>query len=144
MSSQEPDLKQISTLLKEGFSVNELLEFCFGSTRYKPIHDNWSASGTRDELVRLILDFGHRKLILDELIDYAKQHNPNRYEMYQPYYKDASHLASYGLLTTSGSAAIQSPYSVSLLRYNDIGHGVILGGNYQGFPLEVVASKWSE
>jgi CheY-like chemotaxis protein len=80
-------LDNIRTLLTAGFTDRQLRRFCFDTTDFRPVHDQLAQNTGRDEIVDLILDHADRILKIEIVLDWARQHNPARYESHKPYYE---------------------------------------------------------
>lgn len=79
------NLEKIRRLLTEGFTEEELLNLCFDKPALKPVYDNWAGIASRDKLARQIVDYADKKLVIEVVLEWAKEHNPPRYEEYRPY-----------------------------------------------------------
>jgi hypothetical protein len=125
--------KNIRNLLIEGFSEKELRDdLCFYETDFQPLHEQLPQGVGKDTIVQLILDFALQKIKVDQLLEWAKNRNPTRYENHAPYFQPpevANKVAQNFLLSLEG---------------NHLGYGVTLGGMYQGIPLKVAAIDWAE
>ena len=125
------NLRNIRILLVEGFVIDELRDLCFDEPRLRPVYENLSDATTKSELVRSIVDYAHRKLVIESVLDWAKQHNLSRFEEHQPYY--------------SPEAPGVNPSATkvgTVLPDNDLGKGITLGGLYRDIPLRIVATEW--
>lgn len=80
------NLKNIRTLLVKGFSESELRTFCFEEPDFEDVYNQLSQGTGKDEVVHLLLDHARRKSLIENLLTWAKEHNPATYEKYQPYY----------------------------------------------------------
>lgn len=88
------NLKNIRTLLTEGFTADELREFCFYEPEFRPIFDQLSLDSGKVEIGLLLIEYADRKLLLDKLLDWAKAQNPARYEKHRPYRVDDDSVSS--------------------------------------------------
>lgn len=83
--SKRYDLKNIRTLLTEGFTDDELRQFCFVHPDFRPFYPHLPRPASQAELARQIVNYAHQKSLLDPLLDWAKEQNPAKYETHQPY-----------------------------------------------------------
>ena len=79
------NLKNIRTLLTEGFTSEELRALTFDEPNFRPVFDQMSASSGKAEIVDRLLQYADQQLLIDQLLIHAKKRNPARYEYYQPY-----------------------------------------------------------
>lgn len=122
----------IRILLAESFNKDELLTFCFDTTSFRPIYDNWSHENSKSDLIRTVIDHGYKRLEVDIILDWVKQTNLTRYETHKPYVNEKYlQIAEHNLL------------NVSILPNNQLGNGIILGGEYRGISLQLVATEWT-
>lgn len=85
MTSKKYNLKNIKTLLIEGFTEDELRGLAFFESDFEPFYDKLPKSASKDEIIRLLVEYAARRVKVDELLAWAKEANPNRYERHQPY-----------------------------------------------------------
>lgn len=78
-------LKNIRTLLAEGFADEELRQFCLDDPAFRPFYPHLPQPASRAELARLIVVYACKKSLLYPLLIWAKEQNPARYEIHQPY-----------------------------------------------------------
>jgi hypothetical protein len=123
------NFKNILALLTEGFSPSELKTMCFVEPALRSIYENWPDNANKVDLVRSIVESAHQKLAIEDILRWAKENNSSRYEKHQPYLADE---------ITKDNPLVQ------LVPQNDLGHRIILGGNYQGTPLEIAATNWAK
>lgn len=86
LNAQMPNLKKIRTLFTEGFTADELRRFCYDEPDFRPIYDKLAQDSGKATIIDLLIEYSDQKLLIDILLDLAKQHNPARYEKHQPYY----------------------------------------------------------
>ncbi|MCB0171441.1 MAG: hypothetical protein KDJ97_12890, partial [Anaerolineae bacterium] len=98
-NAQNFNLKNIRTLLNEGFTDDELRRLCFDEVAFKPVCNQLSSSMGKDKIVDKFIEYAERRELMERLLDLAKEHNPEKYRKYQPYRN----------LTDSG-AATRDPY----------------------------------
>lgn len=70
-------------LLEFSFSIEELKRFCFESDSYR---DFQSKEPPNEAFRRELLSYALRRVVIDELLSWAKQNNRTRYDLHQPYY----------------------------------------------------------
>ncbi|MBI1877670.1 MAG: hypothetical protein HYR94_05475 [Chloroflexi bacterium] len=78
-------LRNIQTLLTQGFTERELRDLCFYEPEFRPLHDQLPQGAGKAEIIRSLLEYAEQKVLLDALLDLAKKHNPARYKKHQPY-----------------------------------------------------------
>lgn len=78
-------LGNIRTLFKEGFSESELRGIYFEQPVFRPVFEEVSEVRGKDEIVHQLIDYARRRLEIEPLLAWAKEHNPKRYELHQPY-----------------------------------------------------------
>jgi hypothetical protein len=78
-------LRNIQTLLTQGFTEQELRDLCFYELDFRPVYDQLPQGAGKAEIVRCLLEYAEQKVLLDSLLDLAKKHNPARYKKHQPY-----------------------------------------------------------
>lgn len=78
-------LRNIQTLLTQGFTERELRDLCFYEPEFRPVHDQLPQGAGKVEIIRGLLEYAEQKVLLDTLLDLAKKHNPARYKKHQPY-----------------------------------------------------------
>lgn len=79
------DLGKIRQLLEEGFSEQELRTFVFEHVTFRPVHRNLKEIDRKSQIVQQIVDHADRKGAVTELLEWAKQDNPAKYEALGPY-----------------------------------------------------------
>jgi hypothetical protein len=75
----------IRTLLIEGFVDVELRAFCFDSPHFRPVYHQLTQHTDKTEIVQKLLAYAEQKVLLDQLLAWAKEQNPVRYKIHQPY-----------------------------------------------------------
>src|SRR5688572_29010615 len=78
-------LPNIRTLLMEGFTVEELRDFCRNVTDYRPLYDKLGENKGKVEIVDALLEHADQKSLYEPLLAWAKETNPAEYSKYQPY-----------------------------------------------------------
>jgi len=79
-------LGNIRRLLKEGFTEGELRDFCFDTPDFRAVYDRLAENTSPDGIVRQILGHADRTENIEFLLDWAREKNPIKYNLYQPYY----------------------------------------------------------
>ncbi len=86
-------LDNIRTLLTAGFTDRQLRRFCFDTTDFRPVHDQLAQNTGKDEIIDLLLGHADRTLKIEIVLNWARHHNPARYESHKPYYEfDSSNI----------------------------------------------------
>ncbi len=80
------NLKNVRILLNEGFTDEELRRLCFEEPAFRPVYDELAQETGKAKIINYLLQHAERKLLLDRLLNLAKEHNPARYERHQPYH----------------------------------------------------------
>ncbi|MCB0163833.1 MAG: caspase family protein [Anaerolineae bacterium] len=80
------NVRNIRTLLMEGFTDRELRRFCFDEAQFKPVYDQFSQHSGKDVIVDKIIEYAERRDLFEILLNWAEETNPGRYQQYQPYY----------------------------------------------------------
>lgn len=124
--------KNIRTLLVEGFSEQDLREFCFDEKDFQPLYKQLPQEAGKNKIALLILDFAIRNLKVEKLLEWAESRNRTRYEKHSPY-----------LQSLEASDKSTQNFFMSL-EGNQLGHGITLGGMYQGKSLKIAAIDWAE
>lgn len=81
------DFKNIRILLTEGFSAQELRRLCYDMPEFRPVYDELTDNTGKSGIIDQLIEYADRKLLLDVLLNWAKEQNPTQYERYQPYYR---------------------------------------------------------
>ena len=81
------NLKNIRELLNRGFSEEELRDFCFDYPifRYSVYDELPQSPGKKRECIRQILDYAEKKGVLDIVLSWAEEENPEQYKAHQPF-----------------------------------------------------------
>lgn len=83
---QQHNLKNIRSLLNEGFSDEELRQLIFDVPIFRPVHNQLAQNTSKTQIVQLLLEYADKKELIENLLDQAKERNPTKYENCQPYY----------------------------------------------------------
>lgn len=79
------NLRNIRSLLNNGFTDAELRRLCFDEPAFKPVYDQLAQETDKAKIIDRLLEYAERKLLLDYLLTLVKELNPTRYEKHQPY-----------------------------------------------------------
>jgi nucleoside phosphorylase/tetratricopeptide (TPR) repeat protein len=77
--------QNIRQLLLEGFTDEELRNFCFDSRDFRAVYDQLSQQAGKAQIIDRLLDHAYRKKLTEALLVWAKEHNPSQFEENQPY-----------------------------------------------------------
>lgn len=75
-------LRNIRTLLTEGFSDRELRRFCYDTPEFRPAYDELADLTGKAAIIDALLEYADRSLLLDRVLAWAKAAKPARYELY--------------------------------------------------------------
>lgn len=78
-------LKNIRTLLMEGFTEEEIRRLCFDATEFRPVYEQLAEAMGKDRVVDKLIESAERRELLDTLLAQAETLNPARYKKHQPY-----------------------------------------------------------
>lgn len=78
-------LHNIRTFLVQGFDVVELRNFCQDNPLFKSVYEELAQYSGSVEVVDRLLGYANRKLLLDDLLAWAREQNPERYLLHGPY-----------------------------------------------------------
>lgn len=87
------NLTNIRTLLTEGFTGEELRRMCYDVPDFRPVYNNLVQSTGKSMIIDMIIEHAEQKLLMEELLDWARECNPNRYDRHKPYYAYAAPAA---------------------------------------------------
>ncbi len=79
--------QNVRNLLREGFDDRELRRFCFDLSTFRPVYDQLSQETGKDDIIDLLLQYAFQKNLVENLLLWAKEQNPAKYEKNQPYQK---------------------------------------------------------
>ena len=88
--------QNIRTLLTKGFSVGELRNFCFDQPDFKPVYEQLAEDSGKNKIIQQLIEYAEQKELFGLLLDWAKEQNPSKYEMYQPYHIHTISSGAYG------------------------------------------------
>lgn len=75
----------LRTLLLEGFTEDELRQFCFDIPDFKPLYPQLARYSSQADIVQQVLEYAERTSKIEFLLAWAKERNPAQYERHQPY-----------------------------------------------------------
>jgi hypothetical protein len=76
---------QIRKLLTDGFTANELKIFAYDTDDFRPVYNKLAEETDKERFIEELIDYADRKEQLDNLLVWAKETNPAKYNLYQPY-----------------------------------------------------------
>lgn len=79
------NLRNIRTLLTEGFSDRELRRFCYDTIEFRSVYDELANLTGKASIIDVLLEYADRTLLLDQVLAWVKAKKPARYELHQPY-----------------------------------------------------------
>lgn len=85
--SKSYNLKNIRTLLTEGFSPDELRYFSHDTPNFKAVYNELAQTTGKAEIAHRLLEYANQQGRIDELLAWAKEQNSLGYEKYGPYYQ---------------------------------------------------------
>jgi hypothetical protein len=86
------NLKNIRSLLTEGFSDEDLRRICYDVPDFRPVYNQLARNSSQAEIVDQLIKYAERMLQIELLLTLTKQYNPARYEKHQPYSTTSSDL----------------------------------------------------
>lgn len=87
--SKAYNLKNIRTLLTEGFSPAELRYFAHDTSNFKAVYNELAQTTGNAEIAHRLLEYSNQQGQIDELLAWAKEQNSLGYEKHGPYYETA-------------------------------------------------------
>ncbi|MCB0163183.1 MAG: SUMF1/EgtB/PvdO family nonheme iron enzyme [Anaerolineae bacterium] len=84
-NAQKFNLKNIRTLLNEGFTDSELRRLCYDEPDFRPVYDQLSQEMGKDLIIDKLIEYAERRELIDRLLALTKIRNPRKYKKYQPY-----------------------------------------------------------
>lgn len=83
--SKSYDFAKIRKLLIEGFVDDELRAFCFDSPEFRSVYHQLTQKTDKTDVVQKLLAHAEKQMLIDQLLAWAREQNPVRYETNQPY-----------------------------------------------------------
>lgn len=80
------NLKNIRTLLTDGFTDEELRRLCFDELYFRPVYEQLAQGIGKDSLIDKLIEYAERKELIGTLLAVAKERNPSKYKRHQPYH----------------------------------------------------------
>lgn len=80
------NLKNIRTLLIEGFTDEDLRRLCFDEANFRSVYEQLTQGMGKDSLIDKLVEYAERKELIETLLALVKEHNPTKYKRHQPYY----------------------------------------------------------
>lgn len=111
MSTLKYNLPNIRAFLIQGFSAEELRILCYDDPELYPVIEQLGDGMGKTQIVSRIIEFCQHKLLLDRLLEVARQANPARYQEHQPYYPEPELLDS---TATDGIGPYDTPPAAEL------------------------------
>lgn len=79
------NLKNIRALLLQGFSDADLRRLCFDVPGFRPVYNQFGSGSGKAEIVDRLLEYADEQLLMESLLELAKEQNPRRYQLHGPY-----------------------------------------------------------
>jgi hypothetical protein len=79
------NIRNIRTMLTDGFNAEELRELAFDDPDFRPVYDQLSSSAGKSEIVQRLIEYAERRVKMDALLAWARERNPARYGQDQLY-----------------------------------------------------------
>jgi hypothetical protein len=79
------NIRNIRTMLTEGFNPEELRELAFDDPDFRPVYDQLSSSAGKAEIIQRLVEYAERRVKMEALLAWARERNPARYDQHQPY-----------------------------------------------------------
>jgi hypothetical protein len=84
-NAQRFNFKNIRTLFIEGFNDDELRRLCYDEPNFRPVYEQLTVGMGKANVIDKLIEYAERKELIEMLLALAKEHNPAKYEKYQPY-----------------------------------------------------------
>jgi len=82
------NIQKIRQLLDDGFSDDDISSIC--QSNFYAVYNNFAPGQTKEQHIRMLIDFAHRQMRINELLDICRERNTPQYARYQPYTTDAT------------------------------------------------------
>lgn len=79
------NLKNIRTLLSKGFTDKELRRLCYDNPKFRPVYDQLAQETGKADIIDRVIEYANQYMLIEMLLNLAKEHNPDRYEKHKPY-----------------------------------------------------------
>lgn len=83
LQKRQYNLAAVRGLLLAAFTTEELHRFCFDTPLFRPVHDQFALGMGKADLVDRILEFSETQLLMRELLQAVKDHNPRQYTRFE-------------------------------------------------------------
>lgn len=97
MTEQLYLLANIRDLLLDGFDDQELRRLCYYVPDFRSVYDELARTTGKADIVDDLIEYADNYLLIDTLLELAKERNPARYAHHGPYYR-AERVAAQGKL----------------------------------------------
>lgn len=75
-------LKQLKSLLADGFSESELRTFCYDEADFRQVYYDLSHATGKAEIVNKIIEYAEMRKLTDRLLKWVEANNPARFKEY--------------------------------------------------------------
>lgn len=140
--SKQYELKEIRILLTEGFTAEELRRLCYDIPDFRCVYDQLAQNTGKAEIIVRLLEFANQKLKIDQILNWAKEHNPSKYEEYQSKYEEYQSYDSFTpgvTISSNDQGAVTSdrtlPGMKILSKIGGLRPAVIFRGESQKVPI---------
>jgi hypothetical protein len=103
------NIQSLLMALTADFTEEELRQLYTDLPEFKPVHHQLVQSRGKTEIVRRILEYADQTLQVDDLLSLAKEHNPDIYKRYEPYYESTTTSGRQLTGTTLGKYSVIEP-----------------------------------
>lgn len=80
--------KNIRILLENGFTADELRQFCTDEPVFRPVSNRLAPNSGKYEIIEKILEHADLRLRFDALLTWAEENNPIRFNKHKPYWEE--------------------------------------------------------
>lgn len=80
---QEYIIGNVRKLLNNAFSDDSFNDFCMDN--YENVYKQFSSGQSKNQKVRLLVEYVHSNMIIGELLEFVKSENLNQYKTFEPY-----------------------------------------------------------
>ena len=81
---------RVYDLLYKGFSYEELHGFCYYNKEFREVIDSIGPGEGRKTLIKKLIAHSERRSLIKELLRFARDTNPQRYEKQGPYFEKSN------------------------------------------------------